>query len=44
MAAAGMSGEAIGSALNALLEAVITDRIPNERKALLNEIENMKKM
>lgn len=44
VAAAGMSGEAIGSALNALLEAVITDRIPNERKALLNEIENMKKM
>ena len=43
-AAAGMSGKEIGEALDALLEAVITERLPNERNALLHEIENMKKM
>ena len=43
-AAAGLSGEEIGGALNELLEAVITERLPNERNALLNEIKNMKKL
>lgn len=42
VAEAGVTGRAVGDALNALLEDVITDRLPNERGALINEIKNIK--
>ena len=36
--AAGLKGKAVGEALQALLEAVMDDKVPNEKDALLSEI------
>lgn len=39
--AAGFTGAGIGAALDELLEGVITGKIPNERKALLEYLKNL---
>lgn len=39
--ALGLKGKAVGTALDACLEAVIEDRIPNEREALLNFVSKL---
>ena len=39
---AGITGSEVGNILNVLLEAVITERIPNERRALITEINKIK--
>ena len=36
--AAGLKGKAVGEALQALLEAVMDGKVPNEKDALLSEI------
>ena len=36
--ALGYRGKAIGQALNALLEQVLDEKIPNEKEALLNAV------
>ncbi len=42
VASAGITGAQVGDVLNALLEAVITEHIPNERQALMTEINKIK--
>jgi hypothetical protein len=36
----GYRGKAIGQALNALLEQVIDEQLPNEKQALLHALKN----
>lgn len=43
MSAAGLTGDKIGAALDELLEAVITDKVPNDKEALLNYLEKTSK-
>ena len=39
--ALGFSGPAIGRALNALLEQVLDEKIPNQREALLSAVKKL---
>lgn len=42
VSALGLQGKAVGAALQALLEAVMEERLPNERQALLDSLEKIK--
>ena len=41
LTAAGLKGKAVGEALQALLEAVMDSRVPNDKTSLLSELKNL---